>query len=100
MAKGYILVEVEIPDMEAYRASGYMRMAEASVARHGGRFMVRGGDAAGLDGDTAPGRVVIMEFPSREAAERFYRSEDYAPALALRRSMSKGRAVLLSEYEA
>ena len=99
MAKGYILVEVKIPDPAAYKASGYMALAQASVAAHGGRFMVRGGDPEVLEGAGLPDRIVILEFPSREVARRFADSADYAPARALRQSLSSARMVLLSEYE-
>ena len=98
MAKGYILVEVTIPDIEAYRASGYMAMAEQAIAAHGGRFMVRGGDPLVLEGGPQPGRLVILEFPSREQAEAFFHSDDYAPALQLRNTLSSARGILLSEH--
>ncbi len=99
MPKGYLVVEVDIPDLEAYRASGYMQMAEASIARHGGKYIVRGGDPAVIEGTGAPGRVVVLEFPTREAAERFHASEDYAPALKLRNSLSTARNIVLTGTE-
>lgn len=98
MTKGYILVEVDIPDMQAYRASGYMDMAEAAIAKHGGRFLVRSGNAEIIEGSGPMGRIVILEFPSRAAAATFFHSDDYAPALALRQSMSNARGILLDEY--
>ncbi len=98
MPKVYILAQVTIPDPAAYRESGYMAMAQAAVAAHGGRFLVRGGDPALLEGDPLAERIVIIEFPSRDAALRFHRSEDYAPAIALRNSLSKARLVLLDEH--
>ena len=99
MAKGFILALIDIPDADAYAASGYMQMAEAAVAAHGGRFLVRGGDPKLLEGASLPGRIVILEFPSREQAAAFHASEIYAPAITLRQSLSAGRLVLLSEYE-
>ncbi len=97
MAKAFILAELTIPDAEAYRASGYLAMAQASVAAFGGRFLVRGGNPQPLEGD-APDRIVILEFPSREAAVRFHASDHYAPAIRLRQSLSNGRLVLLDEF--
>jgi uncharacterized protein (DUF1330 family) len=100
MAKAYLLVQVNIPDFEAYRASGYMGMAEKAVAAHGGRFLVRGGDPEQLEGAAQPDRIVILEFPSREAARGFWASVEYGPALSLRQSLSKATTVLLSEHAA
>lgn len=99
MPKGYILAMVDVPDEGAYRASGYMAMAEAAVAAHGGRFMVRGGAPERLEGSTPDSRIVILEFPSREAARTFYESEQYAPAIKLRQTLSTGTLTLLTEYE-
>ncbi len=100
MPKAYVLAQVTIPDPAAYRKSGYMEMAQAAVAAHGGHFLIRGGDPALLEGDPLTERIVVIEFPSRNAALRFYVSEDYAPAIALRNSVSKARLVLLDEYAA
>ena len=99
MPKGYLVVEVDIPDLEAYRASGYMQMAEDSIARHGGKYIVRGGDPRLLEGEGAPGRIVVLEFPSREAAEAFHASADYGPALKLRSSLSTARNIVLTGTE-
>ena len=101
MAKGFILAQVRVPDEAAYRESGYMAMAEACVAAFGGRFLVRGGNPEVLEGGEGDvERIVVLEFPSREAARRFYDSEMYAPAIALRQRLSTGRLVLLDEYAA
>ena len=60
-----------------------------AVAKHGGRFVARGGRHEILEGDYAPLRVVIIEFPDLEAAKGWYESDDYAPLRELRRSASK-----------
>ena len=99
MAKGYILALVDVPDETAYRTSGYMKLAEDSIRAHGGRFLVRGGDPAPLEGAPLDSRIVILEFPTREAAAAFHASEQYAPAITLRQSLSAGRIVLLSEFD-
>jgi uncharacterized protein (DUF1330 family) len=98
MAKGYILATVRVTDAEAYRASGYMAMAEESVAAFGGRFMVRGGEPLALEGDAPAERIVILEFPSRDQAAAFHASATYAPAITLRQSLAESRLLLLSEY--
>jgi uncharacterized protein (DUF1330 family) len=59
-----------------------------AVAKHGGRFIVRGGRHEILEGDYAPVRVVIIEFADLDAARGWYESDDYAPLRELRRSAS------------
>jgi uncharacterized protein (DUF1330 family) len=59
-----------------------------AVAKHGGRFVARGGRHEVLEGDYAPVRVVIIEFADLDAARGWYESDDYAPLRELRRSAS------------
>jgi uncharacterized protein (DUF1330 family) len=67
----------------------YRERNTEAVAKHGGRFVARGGRHEILEGDYAPLRVVIMEFPDLDAARGWYESEDYVPLRELRRSASK-----------
>ena len=66
----------------------YRKGTTATVAAHGGRFVARGGRHEVLEGDYAPIRVVIIEFPDLEAARGWYESDGYAPLRELRRSAS------------
>ena len=66
----------------------YRERNTEAVAKHGGRFVARGGRHEVLEGDYAPVRVVIIEFPDLEAARGWYESADYAPLRELRRSAS------------
>ena len=66
----------------------YRERNTAAVARHGGRFIVRGGRQEILEGSYTPVRVVIIEFPDFDAAHNWYNSEEYVPLRELRRSAS------------
>lgn len=66
----------------------YRERNTAVVADHGGRFVARGGRHEVLEGDYAPVRVVIIEFPDLDAARGWYESDGYAPLRELRRSAS------------
>ena len=61
----------------------YRRLAAESIERHGGRYLVRGGEQQVLEGEWAPA-TVIVEFPTSEAARAWYASSDYAKALQYR----------------
>ena len=78
----YVIVETNITDPEQYER--YRQEAPASIAAHGGRYLVRGGELAVLEGDWNPTRVVVLEFPDLETAKRWYASEEYGEARALR----------------
>ena len=92
----YVVVEVTVTNPEPYAA--YRDLATASVARHGGRFLARGGAITPLEGDWQPQRLVIIEFPSVAAAQAFYQSDDYQEALQIRLANSVGRALIIDGY--
>jgi uncharacterized protein (DUF1330 family) len=78
----YLIVETDIHDPEQYER--YKAASPAAVAGGGGRFVVRGGELAGLEGDWQPKRLVVLEFEDLEAAKRFYESEEYQKVKKLR----------------
>ena len=89
----YILADVQVTDAAAYEP--YRPLAAASIARFGGRFIVRGGKADLLEGAPAPERIVVIEFPNADAARRWYFSEEYQQALKIRQAASRGRLILV-----
>lgn len=78
----YIIADSNVTDPAAYEQ--YRARVPAAIAKHGGRFLARGGEVAVLEGDWSPRRVVVIEFPSLEAAKAFYDSPEYQAARALR----------------
>ena len=89
----YVIAEVEVTDAAAYEP--YRPLAGASIARFGGRFLVRGGAARLLEGDGEPQRVVVIEFPDADTARRWYHSPEYQSALKIRQAASNGRLILV-----
>jgi len=78
----YFIVDIEVTDQEAYE--NYRSQVPALVAKHGGKYLVRGGDFKVLEGDWTPHRLVVLEFPTSEAAKEFYDSDEYEPLKQLR----------------
>lgn len=81
-ACAYIIVNMQIADMEQYKQ--YMAAAPAAVATFGGEYLVRGGRFEALEGDWQPARLAMLRFPSFEQAKAFYDSEQYRQARAKR----------------
>ncbi len=90
----YVVVEVEVHDTQRYEA--YKPMVPPSLVPYGGRFIVRGGEVETLEGEWAPKRLVIMEFPSVERAKAWWASEEYAEAKALRQATARTRMVVVA----
>lgn len=89
----YVIVEMQITDPVAIEE--YRRLAGASVARHGGRFIVRGGRLQFLEGGWEPERIVVLEFPDAERAREWWSSPDYAEARLVRDGAARTRMILV-----
>jgi uncharacterized protein (DUF1330 family) len=91
----YVISEVEILDeVEGQR---YRELAEASIARYGGRYLVRGARPQVPEGEWSPDEcVVVVEFPDMKRLREWYASPEYAEALELRQ-MALARRLLFVE---
>jgi uncharacterized protein (DUF1330 family) len=89
----YIIADIQVTDPVAY--DDYRPLAAASIARFGGRFIVRGGKVDLLEGEPQPERIVVIEFPDADTARRWYQSEEYQTALKIRQAASSGRVLLV-----
>lgn len=83
-----LVAHLEVTDPELYQE--YRARVAATVAAHGGRWVVRGGDSMVLEGRLPWQRLVVIEFPSMQALQGWYRSPEYAPLIALRQRCSRG----------
>lgn len=97
----YLVVEITVTDpelYEEYRAQATSLLAEIGG---GGRMLARGGrlgnaETINVEGDWDPDRFAMVEFPTKEAAEKFYYSDQYQEALAVRKASSTSKALLIT----
>jgi uncharacterized protein (DUF1330 family) len=78
----YIIADSHVTDPAMY--DQYRALVPAALAAYGGRFLVRGGETAVLEGDWSPRRVIVIEFADLAAARTFYDSPEYRAARNLR----------------
>jgi uncharacterized protein (DUF1330 family) len=90
----YIVVDCKVSDPARYEK--YKALAPAAIARYGGRYLVRGGESAVLEGTWQPNRVVVLEFPSIEQARAFYDSPEYVEARAARKGAAQMNMVVVA----
>jgi len=95
MPAGYIIVDMQISDMDQYKQ--YMAAAPAAVAAAGGEYLVRGGKLEALEGDWQPGRIAMLRFPSFDQAKAFYDSESYSAARNKRKGATQFFNMVLVE---
>jgi uncharacterized protein (DUF1330 family) len=91
--KAYILVQLDVSNPKQY--AEYTRISPGIIEKFGGRFIARGGRAVTLEGSPAPGRIVIVEFPSFERAQEFYNSAEYQAAKQIRAGAATAQFVLV-----
>jgi uncharacterized protein (DUF1330 family) len=96
MPKGYIIGHVTVHDAGAY--APYSARNNDIFPRHGGRFLVRGGKAQVLEGDTHA-RHVVIEFPSYDAALAAYNDPEYQENMKTRLACSEGTIIVAEGWD-
>ena len=97
MAKGYWIAQVEVKDPDRYK-NDYVTALPDVLRKFGGRYVTRGGQTEVVEGKSKS-RVVILEFPSYQAALDCYRSPEYAKAIELRRGKAVADIIVSEGYD-
>jgi uncharacterized protein (DUF1330 family) len=93
--KCYAVAEIKITDPSWVPA--YVEKTTELVERPGGRYLARTPKIERLEGEREPPQIyLLIEWPSRQAAEDFYASDEYRPYLESRRAGSKGEFFLVA----
>jgi uncharacterized protein (DUF1330 family) len=97
MTKAYLMGQITITNHEAYAA--YAAQVPQTIEAYGGKYLVRGGRTTLVEGLSPGDRNVVIEFPSRDAAEAWYASDAYQAIIKLRTSNANGYLALVDGYE-
>ena len=89
----YVVAEVEVTDPAVYEE--YRKLVPSTIAKYGGKYLVRGGAVEIKEGGWQPKRLVVLEFASMDQARTWYHSPEYAPALALRTKAARSKVLLV-----
>jgi uncharacterized protein (DUF1330 family) len=89
----YVVVQ-EIVENET-KFSQYREKVMPILEQHGGRFLVRGGNMKVVEGEWPYPRLVILEFPTREAVDTWYHSPEYQAILPLRLQGCKSNLIVV-----
>ena len=89
----YIIVEVEITDPVGYEE--YKKQAAATVHKHGGKYIVRGGKTEALEGDWKPKRIVVLQFESMKRAKEWLNCEEYREPREMRHRTAKTNMIVV-----
>jgi uncharacterized protein (DUF1330 family) len=84
---------VTVTDPQQYEQ--YKIWSTVAIQAHGAEVCARGGRVEVLEGDWTPDRVVVLKFPSIDAARRFNDSPEYGRARAAREGAAVMRMVVV-----
>ncbi|MEO8859451.1 MAG: DUF1330 domain-containing protein [Burkholderiaceae bacterium] len=93
MSSAYIIANVTVTNAVQYEQ--YKKWSSAAMQAHGAEVCVRGGACEVLEGDWQPERLVVLKFPSLDAARSFNASPEYAKARAARQGAAIMRMVVV-----
>ncbi len=90
----YLMFEIDITDPSW--GPEYGEKVGPLVAKHGGKVIIRSTDPVRLEGSRAlPTVVVVLEFPTREAAQAWHADPEYKPLIDLRNTGSTAEGLLV-----
>ena len=90
----YLIADTLLTDPEAYEE--YKRKARPLAEKHGGEYVVRGGDMVLKESELwSPSRLVVVRFPSLEQARGFYESAEYQQALGISKRSARRTVVIV-----
>ena len=91
----YLVANYNVTDQEGYDA--YVAAVVPTILSHGGKILVAGPGSVGVEG--SPGSTtVVLEFPSREALEGWYKSPEYEAIIRLRTDNTDGVVVFADGF--
>lgn len=91
--KAYLVLDLAVHDYPAF--SEYIDKVPAFITKHGGKYIVQGAEPTPVEGDWRPDRMVILEFPNRQAATDFLSDPEFQDLLAVRHRATTSNLVLV-----
>jgi uncharacterized protein (DUF1330 family) len=96
--KALCIVYENVDDWEGY--DQYRSQVMPTLDAFGAKFLVRGGAFTTVEGEMPFERIAVLEFPSRDAAEAWYRSDAYQAVLPIRLAATRCQFVIVDAVDA
>ncbi len=93
MPSAYLIANIDVHDPVQYEE--YKKLSTLAMKANGAEVCIRGGRVEALEGDWLPSRVVMLKFPSMDAARAFYTSPEYAAAIQARKGIADMRMIIV-----
>jgi uncharacterized protein (DUF1330 family) len=93
LPSAYLIANVDVHDPVQYEE--YKKLSTLAMKASGAEVCIRGGQVEVMEGNWAPSRVVMLKFPSMDAARAFYNSPEYAAAIQARQGIADMRMIIV-----
>lgn len=91
--KAYLVLDVSVNDYGGFKR--YIAEIPALIAKHSGKYIVKGIPPTIIEGDWQPERMVIIEFPERKKAEAFLSDPEARQLFKVRHDTTRSNLVLV-----
>jgi uncharacterized protein (DUF1330 family) len=89
----YLITDLDVHDSEVF--AEYQARFPSIIERHGGRYLVRGGEVRVMSGEWDLHRVIIFEFPDHDAVRKTFNDPEYQPLIAIRERSARSKAFIV-----
>jgi uncharacterized protein (DUF1330 family) len=91
--KAYLVLDFSVNDLAGFMK--YVAEIPAFIAKHAGKYLVRGTEPTTIEGDWKPDRMVILEFPERANAQAFLNDPEIQDLFRVRHTTTTSKLVLV-----
>ena len=88
-----MIAEIMIHDKQMYNE--YVNCIQDIVLKHGGQYLVRGGNVTTIGGDWNPERVIVIKFDNLMAVKNCFSSDEYKKVAHLRENSTTSRSIIV-----
>ncbi len=89
----YVISDINVINLARYE--NYREVVAPAIDRFGGRYLAQAASVEVLEGTWNPTRIVVVEFPSRDDALRFFSSPEVQHARSLRQNVAMVNMILV-----
>jgi len=93
----YFIARVKVTDREQYKK--YLKAVPVVIEKYNGKAIARSEECISLEGPEEMRRIIIIEFPSVECAQKFYNSPEYTEVKKLRANAAEGEITVVKGVE-
>ncbi len=93
--KAYTVAQMTVHDPRTMRE--YAKHSSHYVRKHGGTYLARGGEIEWLEQTDCSSRMVIVEWPNKQAAQACFNDPGYLKIAKLRKQASEIKILTIQE---